>query len=92
MQQSIKNDFRLLVECEYPTRAHFLAEFNSVFKNELNDELLKKHLEQPDMISEKYDKLYLVFFDVIKHPKCKQQFFLDNDKIKNFFIFESVLN
>lgn len=92
MQQTIRDDFRLLVECEYPSRAHFLTEFNSVFKNKLSDELLKQHLEQPATISEQYNNLYLVFFDIIKHPRIKQYFFTENKKIKNCFIFETILN
>lgn len=88
MQQSIKNDFRLLVECEYPSISHFLADFNTYFGC-LSLEKLKKHLDNPDNISKNYDKMYLTFFDIIKNPKNKQYFYVD---CENFLIFEKNLN
>lgn len=86
--QCIRQDFRLLVECEYPSIPHFLADFNIYF-NVLTLEKLKIHLDDPASISKNYEKMYFIFFDIIKNPRNKQYFYVD---CENFHIFEKNLN
>ncbi len=90
--QSVKNDFRLLVECQYKSRIYFLAEFNDMFNNILSDSTLKKHLNNPKTICPRFDKLYYVFFDIVKHPKINQYFSWQDQLNKKITIFDLNLN